>query len=144
VGLPAVNLGNLLTAKGAGLTLPIDVLISTPTGILGPSCTIASASTPIVLHLTTGTTKPPAPNKPITGSSGSLSATPNGLITISGLKLVDNAFAVAGANNCGPHGIADPVLNLDKGLPSAAGSNAAILAGTAYTAPASLIRKYLG
>ena len=60
------------------------------------------------------------------------------------MTLVDNAFAVPGADNCGPSGILDPILDLDKGLPSAAGSNSAILAGSSYTAPASLIRQYVG
>ena len=32
VGHPSVNLGNLLGGKAPGLTLPIDVLVSTPTG----------------------------------------------------------------------------------------------------------------
>jgi hypothetical protein len=66
------------------------------------------------------------------------------VITIRGLKLVENAFAVPGANSCGPLGLLDPILDADKGLPSPAGSNAAILSGTGYTAPASLIRQYLG
>jgi hypothetical protein len=63
---------------------------------------------------------------------------------VSGLKLVDNAFAVPGASGCGLAGLLDPILNLDKGLPSPAGKNAAILGGNSYTIPASVIRKYIG
>jgi hypothetical protein len=143
VGLPTVNLGNLLNASAPGLTLPIDVLVSTPTGLLGPDCTIADSADPITLNLTTGTTNPPSPNTPISGATGTTSSTPRGLITVAGMTLVDNSFAVPGTDNCGTDGILDPVLDLDKGLPSAAGSNTAILSGSSYTAPAELVRKYL-
>jgi hypothetical protein len=143
VGLPKVSLANLLGGNGPGLTLPIDVLISTPTGLLGPDCTLGDASDPITLNLTTGTTNPPSPNTPISGATGTVSSTPKGLITVSGMKLVDNSFAVPGAANCGPGGLLDSVIDLQKGLPSAAGSNTAILSGSSYTAPASLVRKHI-
>jgi hypothetical protein len=65
------------------------------------------------------------------------------VLTASGVKLVDNAFAVSGAANCGVLGILDGTVNSQKGLPSAAGNNTAILTGTAGLAPASVIRKYL-
>ncbi len=144
VGVPSLNLGALLTGHGVGMALPIDVLISTPTGILGSDCTIGSPGTPIDLQLTTGTTSPPPPNAPISGATGKASSKSNGETTILGMKLVDNAFAVPGTSSCGPLGLFDPILNLDKGLPSPAGSNTAILAGSSYTIPASVIRKYLG
>ena len=143
VGLPTVNLANLLGGNGPGLTLPIDVLISTPTGLLGSACTLGDASGPITLNLTTGTTNPPSPNTSISGSPGSTSSTRKGLITVNGMKLVDNSFAVPGADNCGPGGLLDSVVDLQKGLPSAAGSNTAILAGSSYTVPAKLVRKHL-
>jgi hypothetical protein len=144
VGLPTVNLGNLLGGKGPGLTLPIDVLVSTPTGLLGSDCTIGDAASPITLELTTGKTNPPGPNTSITGSPGKTSSTAQGLISVSHMTLVDNSFAVPGTDNCGTGGALDEVLDLDKGLPSAAGSNTAILSGSSYTAPAALVRKYLG
>jgi hypothetical protein len=144
VGRPTVNLGNLLTGSAPGLTLPIDVLVSTPTGLLGPDCTIGDAANPIVLHLTTGTTNPPGPNTPISGSPGTASTTSEGLITVSGMTLVDNSFAVPGADNCGAGGILDPILDLQKGLPSPAGSNTAMLSGSSYTAPATLVRQNVG
>ncbi len=143
VGTPTVNLADLLGGNGPGLTLPIDVLISTPTGLLGSDCTLGDASDPITLNLTTGSTNPPSPNTPISGSTGTTTSTPKGLITISGMTLVDNSFAVPGAENCGTGGVLDPVINLQKGLPSAAGSNTAILSGSSYTAPAKLIKKHL-
>jgi hypothetical protein len=144
VGLPGVNLGAILAKHGAGFTFPIDVLISNSSGLLGSDCTIGDAADPITLNLTTGKTDPPAPNTPISGSLGKLKSTNSGLLTISGIKLVDNAFAVPGADNCGPGGLLDEVLDIDKSLPSAAGNNTAILSGASYSAPASLLRKYLG
>ena len=143
VGPPALSLANLLSANGPGLTLPLDVLVSTPSGILGPDCTLGDATTPMTLNLTTGTTDPPGPNTPITGAVGTLTTADDGILTDTGLSLVDNAFAVPGAQNCGTDGSLDEVLDLDKSLPSAAGSNTAILMGASYTAPAKLVKKYL-
>jgi hypothetical protein len=143
VGKPTVVLANLLSAKGTGLALPLDILVSTPTGLLGPSCTIGDRTSPVELQLTTGTTSPPPPNTPISGAVGSVTSSSNGVITDTGLTLVDNSFAVPGADNCGIAGVLDPVLDLDKGLPSPAGHNTARLSGSSTLAPASLIRKYL-
>lgn len=143
VGAPTVSLADLLGAHGPGLTLPIDVLISTPTGILGSECTIADASDPITLNLTTGTTQPPPPNTAVTGSVGTVESNRKGEITDSGMTLVDNAFAVPGAQNCGTDGVLDEALDLDKGLPSPAGENSATLSGSSYTAPAALVSEYL-
>ncbi|HEY7948508.1 MAG TPA: hypothetical protein VID75_12595, partial [Acidimicrobiales bacterium] len=94
VGLPTASLVNLLGAHGPGLALPIDVLVSTPSGVLGSDCTIGDATGPLVLNLTTGTTDPPGPNTPITGSVGTLTGSANGTLVDTGLTLVDNAFAV--------------------------------------------------
>jgi hypothetical protein len=143
-GEPLVSLANLLGRQGPGFTLPIDVLVSNSSGLLGSDCTIADAASPITLNLTTGKTNPPAPNKPVKGVLGKVTSKNNGVVSITGLTLVDNAFAVPGADNCGPDGILDEILDLDKGLPSAAGNNSATLSGSSFTAPASLIRQYLG
>lgn len=144
VGLPTLNLIDVVGGQGTGMSLPIDVLVGSSTGLLGSDCTIADSADPITLNLTTGTTNPPPPNTPITGAVGKVKSTSQGLLKVHGVSLVDNAFAVPGADGCGPGGILDNILDLDKSLPSAAGSNTAILSGNAFTAPASLIRKYLG
>jgi hypothetical protein len=144
VGVPTLSLENLLTGKGTGLALPIDILVSSSTGLLGTDCTIGDAADPVTLNLTTGTTDPPSPNTSISGSPGTLKGLRGGLLRITGMTLVDNSFAVPGADNCGTDGILDEILDLDKGLPSAAGSNTAILSGNSYTAPASVISQNLG
>jgi hypothetical protein len=144
VGLPTVSLINLLSQNGPGLTMPLDVLVSNSLNLLGSDCTLADSADPITLNLTTGTTDPPPPNTPISGAIGGVKGHNNGVTKISTMTLVDNAFAVPGADNCGPDGSLDEVLDLDKSLPSAAGSNSAILSGKSFTAPASLIRSYVG
>jgi hypothetical protein len=142
VGVPKVSLRNLFTSSGPGVVLPIDVLLGGNV-LLGSNCTIGLPTHPIKLNLTDGTTKPPPPNTPITGALGTVVGLQNGVINITGTSLVDNAFAVPGATNCGLLGLLDPVINLAQGLPSKAGTNAAILSGSAATAPASLIRQYI-
>lgn len=100
---------------------------------LGANCYVGSASAPILLAPTTGTTSPPSPNTPITGNAGtvSLNSDPNGYGTLvvgfSGASLVDNAFAVPAASGCGIAGSLDWLVDLLFGLGSAAGHNTAIL-----------------
>jgi hypothetical protein len=127
---------NYLIADGPAVTLPIKVHLTNP--FLGSGCYIGSNSNPITLRLTLGTTNPPAPNTPISGSpgdpftnaAGTYRAAPN-------TRLVDNSFAVPAANNCGflvlDKIVITAAVNLKEGLPSAAGKNTAILQGTAET-----------
>jgi hypothetical protein len=139
-GLPTLNLINLLTGKGIAATLPLVVTLSNVA--LGSTCTLGTTAAPVTVNLTDGTTDPPPPNTPITGSKGTLTSTNSGVLTASGVSLVDNAFAAPGVSGCGPLGLEDPVVDALEGLPAAAGTNTATLSGTVYTAPASLIRKY--
>lgn len=95
---------------------------------LGGSCGIGeneASANPIILNLTTGTTSPPGPNTPITGTPYNSTT---GAVTV-----VDNAFAVPGAGNCSLIIDIDGQINSELGLPSAAGRNTAIL--TAVTSP---------
>ena len=61
---------NLICEEGVALQLPVKVKLSNV--FLGSSCYVGSEADPIILNLTTGTTSPPAPNKPIKGSAGEL------------------------------------------------------------------------
>jgi hypothetical protein len=120
-----------LEQKGIALALPVKVKLSNP--FLGSNCYIGSNSNPINLKFTTGTTAPPAPNKPITGNPGTFGANEAfTLLTFSGGRVVDNSFAAPGASGCG--GIlfswaVDPLVDSILGTPSAAGKNTAILEG---------------
>jgi hypothetical protein len=142
LALPQVNLINFELGQGVALTLPVDVTLNN--ALLGTSCTIGDAANPITISLTTGKTDPPPPNQPISGTPGKGKIDKNGVVTISGTSLVDNAFAVPGAYGCGVLGLLDPVINAVEGLPSAAGNNTAIMNATSGFAPAPLIAKYLG
>jgi len=122
-----ISTNNLENAEGAALTLPIKVHLENP--LLGSECYIGSSSSPITLKLTTGTTSPNLPNKPITGKVGKIAAKDEfEFLEISGNKLVENAFSAPGATGCG--GIfaflLDPIINSKIGLPSVDGQNTAI------------------
>ena len=110
------------------VTLPIKVHLTTPSGVLGNNCYIGSDSNPIVLHNTTGTTKPPAPNEPITGKEPEFSESEN-IVHLDNGEYVDNSFAAPAADGCGfkllgliPIDL-DPFVNEQAGLPSPAGTN---------------------
>jgi hypothetical protein len=135
---PAIlELAALAFEEETALTLPVRVHLSNP--LLGESCYIGSETHPIQLHLTTGTTAPPLPNKPIKGKAGKFSEEEEKGHSITVVKentLVDNAFAVPAAEGCGGFFsfLINPIVNAKLGLPLAAGHNTAILSGTLRSA----------
>ncbi len=106
------------------VSLPVKVKLDNP--ILGSHCYIGKNSNPAQVNLTTGTTEPPPPNEPITGSIGTPSFEGSTLILRNAIS-VDNAFAIPGASGCGLLGILNPIVNLKLGLPSSGGHNAMIV-----------------
>lgn len=140
-GPVSVSIENFNSREGTAVSLPLKVKLDNP--LLLNECYVASNSEPISAQLITGTTNPPPPNTPISGSPGTLSFTNRGqMIRVVGSSLVDNAFAVPGANGCGGALAAavDPALDLDVGLPAAAGKNTAILSGALEAAPVSAVK----
>jgi hypothetical protein len=148
-------LGNLTevtaTAELAGTVLinfsPVEVALPLKAKLDNPllfnECYVGSSTEPAFPHLIEGTTNPPPPNKPITGSRGTPSIAGNGkIVTVNGTSLVDNAFSVPGANGCaGPLAlVVDPAVDLQAGLPAAAGTNAAVLNGSLAVAGAEAVR----
>jgi hypothetical protein len=136
-----INKRNLLLEEGTALELPVKVKLGN--FLLGSNCYIGSESHPIVLHLTTGVTSPPEPNKPIHGSVGEITAKEEfNIIELLGGSLVDNAFAAPEAKGCGGslEGLVDPLVDSLLGLPSAAGHNTAILNGNLAEATASGVK----
>jgi hypothetical protein len=131
---PAIlNNAALFLESGTALTLPVRVHLKNP--LLGESCYIGSEASPIQLHLTTGTTAPPPPNKPIKGKVGEVTEEEEkgqSLTLLTNNSLVDNAFSVPVAEGCGGFFsfLIDPIVDSKLGLPSAAGHNTAILNGT--------------
>jgi hypothetical protein len=143
-GAVKLNTGNLLAAKGTAVSLPLKVKLDNP--ILGLACYIGSSSEPIPLELTTGTTSPPEPNKPISGSSGHISFVADKRIDlITGNSLVDNSFSVPGVNGCGGLLLLliDPLVDLVAGVPAPAGHNTAVLSGTLQEATAREVKAQL-
>jgi hypothetical protein len=134
--------GNLLEGKGTAVTLPVKVKLENQA--LGSECYVGSAAEPIVLNLTTGTTKPPAGVTPISGSPGTVSLNPaTSIASVSGQSLVENAFAVPGASGCGGSlaALVDEAVDVQVGLPAAAGENVAKLDGSSAVAPARAVKK---
>jgi hypothetical protein len=115
----------------SSVTIPIKVHLTTPSGVLGNTCYIGSNSNPITLNLITGTTNPPAPNKPITGKEPTPSFDAKEILHLDNGIYVDNSFAVPGASGCVlklfgfiPISL-NGFVNSQAGLPSAAGHNEA-------------------
>ena len=126
------------------LGLPVKVKLENP--LLGNECYIGSSTEPIVLKLTTGTTKPPPPNAPITGKVGEFSSRAEGnILVINNNSLVDNVFSVPTAKGCGGkafESVVDPLIDAKLGLPSPSGNNTAILNGTLEQAGAEVAREH--
>jgi hypothetical protein len=138
VGPLQVNIISILTEEGPALVLPLSVKLDNP--LLGNRCYIGSPSEPITVNLTDGTTSPPPPNQPISGTPGSLSLEDEAdKLTLSGSSFVDNSFAVPRAHGCGPFGLLDRAIDHQLELPSAAGNNTAIIDGTESLATAEAV-----
>jgi hypothetical protein len=129
-----VNENNLAGEIDTALKLPVKIHLENP--FLGKSCYVGSASSPITWNLTTGTTSPPGPNTPITGTVGLVEFLEEGSIAeLKGTELVDNAWSAPGASGCG--GIlaflVNPIINSQLGT-TAAGNNTAILKNSIFVA----------
>ena len=138
-----VDRAALLARKGSAVTLPIKVKLSNES--LGEECYVGSDSEPIVLHLTTGMTSPPAPAEPITGSLAKIEGGAKGKIRrIPSASLVDNDFAVPGASGCGGSlsPVIDLILDADVGIPASAGESTAIMNGSLEETAAEWAAKY--
>jgi hypothetical protein len=136
-----ISLQNLIEATGTALSLPVKVKLDNP--LFGSSCYIGSNAAPIPLPLTTGTTSPPEPNKPIKGKVGTVEFKDEFALTI--IKentLVNNSFAAPAAAGCGGifSFLIDPLVNNKLGLPATAGHNTAILNGTLKDADAGAVK----
>ncbi|MFP5388587.1 MAG: hypothetical protein ACLGG5_04730 [Thermoleophilia bacterium] len=138
-----VSENNLAGELGTALQLPVKVHLENP--FLGSSCYVGSSSSPLLWKLTSGTTNPPPPNTPISGSAGELEFLEEGRILVAhNNKLVDNSWSAPGATGCGGflvELILDPIINSASGVPAAAGRNTAILKGTLNVASAVAVAK---
>jgi hypothetical protein len=123
------------------VTLPAKVRLENP--LLGGACYIGSNSEPLTLQLTYGKTSPPPPNVSISGEEAITNRAHEKVIVITG-KLVGNAFSAPGANGCTllPL-VGDLAVNTKEGLPSAAGTNTAIMKGVTEEVSSGIVKNTL-
>jgi hypothetical protein len=151
-----VSTQNLIEAKGVGLSLPVKLRLSNP--LLGENCYIGSNAKPIVIDLSTGTTRFSPSHKqltaqPLTGKPGHAKFKDQyNLVTLIDESLVSDSFAAPRAEGCGEVGEADgahsaqPDSQLDRaidarlGLPIARGNSEALLNVTLRDANASAVK----
>lgn len=113
--MPAAPITGTLNPLDGSVRLLLKVWIKIDGVPFGGGCRIASRANPIVVDsLITGTTSPPGPNQPITGTPYNTS---NGT-----MKVVNNNFSVPSAEDCG---FANGTVNSQLGLPSSSGNNEA-------------------
>jgi len=109
-----------------GIKIPLKLKLSNP--LIGSNCHIGSNASPVNLNMITGTTSPPAPNRPITGRVGTFTdfGTYGAFV---GNVNVDNSFSIPGATGCGIGlGLIDLAINAKLKLPSASGNNSITIA----------------
>jgi hypothetical protein len=134
-----VSENNLAAQAGVALKLPVKVHLENP--FLGKNCFVGSSSSPINWELTSGTTSPPPPNTPITGSVGEFTILEEGAVLESkGAKLVDNSWSAPAASGCGGilSFLVTPIINAQLGT-TTAGHNTAILNNTLNIAAAAAV-----
>jgi hypothetical protein len=137
VGQPTLSRTNLLSAEGTAVGLPIRLHLKNP--FLGSRCFIGSATSPLQLNYTTGTTSPPPPNTPIAGAVGEIEFTNEFTnIIVKNDLVVNNEFSAPGAEGCGgPQSlIVDEEIDQKNALPSPAGHNTSKLSGMLFNATA--------
>jgi hypothetical protein len=138
-----ISENNLGGETGTAMQLPVKVHLENP--FLGSGCYVGSSGSPLTWKLSTGTTAPPAPNKPITGSPGEGEFLEEGrILVLKNSKLVDNSWSAPGATGCGGFPaelLLNPIINAAAGVPAAAGKNTAILKGTLNVASAFAVAK---
>jgi hypothetical protein len=130
------SLANLENRKGTAILLPARMHLENP--VLGGECYIGSRAQPMMLHLTSGTTAPSAPNKPISGKVGQIHGKDDfELLEIRENALVDNAFSAPVATGCGGRTLAplvDSLIDNELRLPSPDGYNTLIELNTLWEA----------
>jgi hypothetical protein len=133
----AISLNEFNAQVGEGVALEVPLRIKLTNVFLGEDCYIGSASDPIVMQVTTGTTSPPPPNQPLEGKPGFVNLLEkNELSMVVGNVNVASSFAVPAASGCGGSlaPLIDRAIDAKVGLPSPPGRNAAILDNTVETA----------
>jgi hypothetical protein len=143
---PAVSLEFFCFLSGTCPAIGLPVQVKLGNSFLGKNCSIGTNNNPIQIELITGTTSPPPPNEPITGSLGEIEFGGEGaLVLVKNNSLVNNSYASPGATGCGTpltESQVDSAIDSATGLPSPAGTNKAIITGTLHIAAASYVQEH--
>jgi hypothetical protein len=137
-----ISENHLAEGEGVALKMPVKVHLENP--FLGKNCFVGSSTTPIMFELTSGTTSPPPPNTPISGSVGEVEFLENArILQLKNAEIVDNKWSAPAASGCGGiiSFLVNPIINAQVGLPAAAGKNTARLKNTVYTSTAAAVKK---
>jgi hypothetical protein len=137
-----ISENNLGGETGTALKLPVKIHLENP--FLGGSCYVGSSTSPLIWNLTSGTTAPPAPAKPIKGTVGELEFLEEGrILETKGTTLVDNTWAAPATNGCGGllSIILDPIVSTAAGLPASSGTNSAVLVNNIFIGSAIEVAK---
>ena len=137
-----ISENHLAEGEGVALKMPVKVHLENP--FLGKNCYVGSSTTPIMFELTSGTTSPPEPNKPITGTTGEVEFLESvRILKLKNAEIVDNKWSAPAASGCGGilSFLVNPIINAQVGLPAAAGKNTARLKNTVYTSTAAAVEK---
>jgi hypothetical protein len=133
-----VSTQNLIEAKGVGLSLPVKLRLSNP--LLGESCYIGSNAHPIVIDLSTGTTRSSPSHKQLTGKPGHAKFKDEyNLVTLVDESLISDSFAAPRAEGCASSQL-DSAIDAELGLPIARGDSEALLNVTLLDANASAVK----
>jgi hypothetical protein len=136
-GPDETNTNNLVNEEGTAVEVPVRVKGENEwMAELGDVCYIGSDSEPIVQHFTSGTSISPLTGEEIKGKFGDYKVLETKKIThtvISDSTLVDNTYAVPGANCTGPYSeYIEATIDKAFGIPAQAGSNVTEITGTVY------------
>ena len=134
-----ISSDNIVNEEGTAVGLPVRIHLENP--LFGSECYLGSHGNPIAIHLTTGTTRPNPPNKPISGKLVALEQVPGptGPLLEVAAMMVDNTFSIPGATGCGGRGeeqLVDATIDHALGLPSPDGHNTIVQNNTIWTATA--------
>jgi hypothetical protein len=136
-----ISENHLAEGEGIALKMPVKIRLENP--FLGKNCYVGSSGTPINFNLTSGTTSPPEPNKPISGKVGEVEFLEEArILQLKNGEIVDNAWSAPAATGCGGilSFLVNPIINGQVGLPAAAGKNTAKLKNTVYTSTAFAVK----
>jgi len=141
-GDPVTNPTNLLTETGTAVEAPVKIKGENKwLSQLGDVCYIGSNEAPIVQHLTSGESESPLTHEVLHGSKGEFLVEHEGQeLILPHSNLIDNTYAVPGANCTGPYSAAiAATIDKEFDIPQPAGASVTEIKGTLYNAVPALL-----